>query len=75
MEHITITELDNGYMRLVAEEGYKLYNTVTHKYYSEAEVKDVRPYVAVEDSDAGKDANDGESANDEEDELKVFARD
>lgn len=66
MEHITITELDNGYKRLVAEDGYKLYNTVTHKYYSEAEVKDVRPYVAVEDAGAG------EEPVHEEEEIKVF---
>lgn len=51
MEHIIITELPDGYKRLVAEEGYKLYNTVTRKYYSEAEVKDVKPYIAVKDEE------------------------
>lgn len=47
MEHIKITELDNGLKRLEPEKGYRLYNTVTQQYYAVAEVKDARPYVAV----------------------------
>lgn len=47
MKHIIITKLDNGYSRVVAEEGYRLYNTVNRRYYSEAVVKDVRPYIGV----------------------------
>lgn len=49
MEHIIITELPDGYKRLTAEEGYKLFNTITQKYYSVAEVRDVNPYIAVAD--------------------------
>lgn len=48
MENIHIIELDNELKRLVAEKGYKLYNKLTRQYYSEVEVKDVRPYIAVE---------------------------
>lgn len=49
MQHINIINLNDGYKKLIPEEGYKLYNTITRKYYSEAEVKDVKPYIAVEE--------------------------
>ena len=49
MEHIIIEELENGYKLLKAEEGYKLYNTVTQKFYSEAIVLEVKDYIAIED--------------------------
>ncbi len=49
MEHIIITNLKNGYKRLVAEEGYQLFNKFTRQFYSEAVVKNVTPYVAVRD--------------------------
>lgn len=48
MEHIKVIDIDNEFKRLIPEEGYRLYNTITRKYYSEAEVKDVKPYIAVE---------------------------
>lgn len=47
MEHITITEIGDGLMRLVPEEGYLLYNVITRRAYSEAEVTDSRPYIAI----------------------------
>ena len=47
MEHITVKEIGDGLVRLVPEEGYQLYNTITRRTYSEAEVKDPRPYIAV----------------------------
>lgn len=47
MEHIIIEELENGYKLLKPEEGYRLYNTVTQKFYSEAIVKDTTGFVAV----------------------------
>lgn len=40
MEHITITTLENGYVRLTPEAGYALLNTITQETYSEAVVKD-----------------------------------
>lgn len=49
MEHIIIIELNDGYKLIKPEDGYRLYNTVTQRYYSVAEVKDVRPYIAVKD--------------------------
>lgn len=48
MEHIIIEELENGYKLLKPEEGYRLYNTVTQKFYSEAIVLEVKDYIAVE---------------------------
>lgn len=40
MEHITITTLENGYVRLTPEAGYALLNIITRATYSEAVVKD-----------------------------------
>ena len=51
MKHIKITELDNGLKRLVPDDGYILYNTITLQYYSIAEVKNIKPYIAVKLSD------------------------
>lgn len=47
MEHIIVTDLDNGYKKLVPEEGYRLLNKYTQAYYTEAIVKNTKPYVAV----------------------------
>lgn len=52
MEHITVTELPEGILRLTPAEGWRLYNTITRRFYSVAEVKDARPYVAVEDKES-----------------------
>lgn len=65
MEHINITELQDGYKRLTPEEGYRLYNTITRQYYSEAEVFDTRPYIAVE----------ADGDEDETETIKVFKND
>lgn len=46
---MTITELSNGYKRITADNGYKLYNKATQMYYSEAEVADAKNFVAVKD--------------------------
>lgn len=40
MEHVTITELGNGMVRLVPNEGYRLFCTTTCLYYGEAVVKE-----------------------------------
>ena len=50
MEHITVTTLSNGMVRLNPEPGYALLNTITNKVYSEAvvEEKDIHNYKAVE---------------------------
>jgi len=40
MEHMIITHLDNGMIRLIAEEGYCLKDTRTEHYHSEAVVKE-----------------------------------
>ena len=47
MEHIIITDLGDGYKRLVAEKGYRLFNKSTQKYYSEAVVKDISNFTSV----------------------------
>ena len=39
MEHVIVTELENGMVRLVPETGYRLYCTSTCLYYSQAIVK------------------------------------
>ena len=39
MQHITITNLDNGYVSLVPDKGYKLFNSAINAFYSEAVVK------------------------------------
>lgn len=49
MEHIIVTQMKNGYKKLVPEEGYLLFNRYTRQYYSEAVVRNVTPYVAVRD--------------------------
>ena len=48
MEHIIITHLSDGMVRLVAEEGYRLKDKRTDRYHSEAIVKeeDARFFVA-----------------------------
>lgn len=50
MENIIIKELDNGLFSLTPAEGYRLYNTITRRFYSSAEVKDIRPYKAVKEA-------------------------
>lgn len=47
MEHIIITQLDNGLLRLTAEAGYRLYNDISQRYYSEAEVASTEGFRAV----------------------------
>lgn len=49
MENISVTELGNGYKRLVPAKGFKLYNKYDQKYYSEAVAKNETGYEAVED--------------------------
>jgi len=39
MQHITITNLDNGYVSLVPDKGYRLFSKATNAFYSEAVVK------------------------------------
>lgn len=51
MEHIKIELLNSGLYKLTPDEGYSLFNTITRKLYSAAEVSDVRPYVAVKIKD------------------------
>lgn len=48
MEHIIVTELENGMVRLVPDDGYRLYCTTTCLYYSQAVIKakDARFFVA-----------------------------
>lgn len=46
-DNITITELPNGMLRLVANQGYNLYNEVAQRFYSEAVVKSAENYRAV----------------------------
>ena len=47
MKHIIVTDLGDGYKRLTAQKGYRLYNTVDRKYYSEAVVKSIKGWTAV----------------------------
>ena len=48
MEHIIVTHLENGMVRLVAENGYRLKDKRTDRYHSEAVVKerDERFFIA-----------------------------
>lgn len=46
-DNITITELQNGMLRLVANQGYNLYNEVAQRFFSEAVVKSAENYRAV----------------------------
>ena len=46
-DNITITELPNGMLRLVANQGYNLYNEVAQRFYSEAVVKSAENYRAI----------------------------
>lgn len=47
MEHIKIEELQDGFYKLTADEGYKLYNQVTQRTYSEAITKTPHDFVAI----------------------------
>lgn len=49
MKHIIVKELENGYKLLKAEEGYKLFNTITNHFYSEAVVQETKGYVAIKE--------------------------
>ena len=40
MEHIIITPITEGYVRLTPEPGYILVNVISNRHYSEAEVKE-----------------------------------
>ena len=40
MEHITITPLSDGYVRLTPDEGYELRNKISGRLYSEVVTKD-----------------------------------
>lgn len=46
-DNITITELPNGMLRLVANQGYNLYNEVAQRFYSEAIVESAKNYKAI----------------------------
>lgn len=50
MEHIVITELQDGYFRLAPETGYQLMNKKSGRLYSEVVTKEQaeNDYVAVE---------------------------
>jgi len=45
--HIIIETLENGLLRLRAEDGYNLYNEVAQRFYSEAVVKSAENYRAI----------------------------
>ena len=47
--HIIISQLPSGYFRLTAEEGYRLYNPVLERYFSEAVVSEesIKDFIAV----------------------------
>lgn len=47
MEHIIVTELANGLLRLRAEEGYGLYNDIAQRFFSEAVVKSTDGFRAI----------------------------
>lgn len=47
MENIIVKEIGDGMLRLQPSEGYRLYNSINKRYYSEATVRDPRPYSAV----------------------------
>lgn len=47
MEHIIIETLENGLLRLRAEKGYRLYNEVAQRFYSEAIVESAKNYKAI----------------------------
>ena len=47
MKHLTITELPSGFKRLTPDTDYLLFNKITKQFYSTAEVKDIKPYIAV----------------------------
>ena len=49
MEHIIVTDLGNGLLRLTPEAGYRLYNDIAQRQYTEAVVKEenVGLFVAV----------------------------
>lgn len=49
MEHLIITQLDNGLLRIVAEEGYYLYNLYTRRRHSEAVVESADGWQAILD--------------------------
>ena len=52
MEHIKVTDLGNGFKRLVPENGYTLFNRVTGQYYSEAVTKTPSIYEARKENEA-----------------------
>ena len=47
MEHIVITETQDGYFRLAPETGYKLVNKKSGRTYSEAVTKDINEFEVV----------------------------
>ena len=47
MENIIVEDLGNGFKRLTPKEGYVLYNKLTKQTYSEAVVKNTKPYIAI----------------------------
>jgi hypothetical protein len=48
MEHITVTEIENGMFRLVPDDGYVLFNKATRERYSEAVTDDLRMWEVVD---------------------------
>lgn len=46
-EHIIITQLDSGLLRLTPEDGYTLYNIITGRKHSEAEASSTSEWRAV----------------------------
>ena len=47
MDNIKIEETQDGFYKLTPDEGYKLYNQVTQRTYSEAITKTPRDFVAI----------------------------
>ena len=48
MEHITVTDIKNGYFRLTPDEGYLIKEIATGRLHSEVVTKDIKGYEAVE---------------------------
>lgn len=50
MEHIRIIELDEEQVKLIPDEGYMLYNTLTERVYSDAIVNrdKIKFFIAIE---------------------------
>lgn len=49
MEHATIKEMSNGFVKITPDEGYILHNVVSNTLHTEAVTRNINEFEAIKD--------------------------